>query len=1025
MKLFRFNKALLPILFWIPSLMLPQNHNTLSGIVTDLENNSALIGANVLIVGSSYGAATDFEGHYSIFGLPAGTYSVKVTYIGYEEVNRDVVIKSGERKRINFQLKPAIIQSGVVNVEAEMKQDNELSAFTQRQEATEIQDNISAEQISKAGDSNVASAVRRVTGVTVIDDKYLVVRGLGDRYSSAQLNAVSMPSPEPEKRAIPLDLFSTSIIEAIDVTKSYRPDLPGTFGGGNVNIKTKVYPDRTIYRLKVGSGVNSNVIPGNTFINNVDGNMDMLGFDGGARDIPASFSDNEVTLACCPPDFAENLLDDYFWEYDTTTTVFGSRIDSARVQDPDSLAYREQLWKTLNYPKNSRFAKVFSQKKSQSNLPASIGITYGTKYDISSDLEAGYMIDGNFSSKYTHQHETQIRYAAKDKGVDDSTRILIPDDIQLDRNKYQYSTNLGISASTGVSFRDAMKLSFRSIFTHTSRDVFNMFLGRSGEIDENGLFVNQLYNEKSINLNTFTYNHIFNSGILKNDIEANYTFGKSVLYEPFVIKHQYQLDETVGLYKVYARNAVDPAELYSSVGYENSRTMSYDHLITSKFGELKLGLKRDRKKRDFERRLLVIDYSNDMLRNDSSLNYIRDEFHAGSQFNQLAEVNGDGIQEGYIFSERTSTGKGTKNTDAYNALENIDAYYLMYSIDELFRDQVQISFGVRNENYVLKMSPRHPVSGYRPFYTTRNEDQSVDTTFIDFSKEENDFLPAFIINYSVNDKIKIRQSYSKTVARAQFREYAPYEYQPFFLANVAIGYPFLKNTKIQSFDIRMDYNPKGMEIVSIGLFHKRFESPIEESIVAGFGRSYYQTWQNAIDAKLSGIELELRKNLSFIPAKYGFVNMNTNITLSSSEVSAPDSSSLYIVAEGNSAPDIVKIFNRVTDKTRPLQGQSNLVFNFSMNVKTPSGLDLNLVYNTFSRRLVALSGDVAGSYWELPFHSLNFVAKKKFGSFSLSFRIKNLINDSVVIAHDFNGNIYPTKTYKPGRDFSFGISFSR
>ncbi|MFQ6603994.1 MAG: TonB-dependent receptor domain-containing protein [Fidelibacterota bacterium] len=1009
----------------IVSLIAAQDHGTLSGRITDQDSQHPLIGANVFITGTSLGAATDYDGYYSISGIPAGTYSMKVTYMGYEKAGRTLVMTAGEQKHINVQLAPAIIQSSEVTVAADTKRDNELSAFARRQESVEIQNNISATQMARAGDSNVAAALRRVTGVTVMDDRYLVVRGLGNRYSSAQLNAVSMPSPEPEKRAVPLDIFSTAIIEAIDVTKSYRPDLPGTFGGGNVNIKTKVYPDRTIYRVKIGASVNSNIVPGSVFIRNMGGSMDKLGFDKGVRDLPSGFGDKEVNLACCPPDFAENLLDDYTWTFDTTTTVFGIRIDSMQVPNPDSLAYREYLWKTLNYPTNRRFARVFSQKNSQSGLPASVGLTYGTKYELTSDLEAGYMIDGNFSSRYTHHHENQVRYAAKMQGINDSSRILIPDDIQLDRNQYQYSTNLGISASTGISFRDALKISFRSIFTHTSKDVYNMFLGRSGEIDESGLFINQLYHEKSINLNTLTYNQQLTGKKFTHDIEANYTFGKSILYEPYAIKHQYQKDESVGLYKVYARNAVDPAELYSSMGYEDSRTVAYDHTITSQRGKIKLGLKHDRKQRTFSRRLLVIDYSSDLIRNDSALNYIRDEFHAGTQFNQLAGVDRDGIHEGYLFSERTATGKGTKNTDAYRASETIAAGYLMFSKDDLFRDKVQIRFGVRNEIYSLTMSPHHPVTGYRPFYTTRHEDQSMDTTYIEFAKCENDFLPAFIVNYNVTDKLKLRQSYSRTVARAQFREYAPYEYQPFFLANVAIGFPFLKNTKIQNMDIRLDYTPQGMDIISLGLYQKHFRHPIEESIVAGFGRSYYQTWQNAKSARLSGLEFEYRKHLNVIPARYGFITINSNLTLSRSEVNAPDSSALYIVAEGNSAPDIVKIYNRVTDKSRPLQGQSNLVFNLSLNFITRSGLDLNLVYNTFSRRLLALSGDVAGSYWELPFQSMNIVLHKKLGPVRLSLKIKNLLNDSVVIAHNYQGKIYPTRTYNPGRDFSVGISFYR
>ena len=1010
-----------------------QTLGTLTGVITDSETGEVLIGANVLIAGTTIGGATDLEGRY-VIQAPPGIYSVTAGYIGYESSTlEDIRIAAGTTENLDFQLASESLEGEEVEVVAKREEGSQLEAVTQKLEALEMQDNLSSEQISKAGDSNVADAVRRVTGVTIADDKYLVVRGLGDRYSSAQLNAVTMPSPEPEKRAVPLDLFSTSLIEAIDVAKSYRPDLPGTFGGGNVNIRTKIYPDRTIYRLKVGSGLAGNLAPGGNFVRNVGGKNDFFGFDGGMRAIPEQFDDSIVRLTCCPPDFAPNLLDDMTWTYDTTYSVFGMRVDSSLVPNADSLAYREQLWKETYYPQNLEFAKMFSSKVSKAGLPASLGLTFGTKKQLNRDLEGGFLFDGNYSGKYDFREEEQIRYAVRrvgwTDGVFDSTQILIPDDIQLHRQRYNYSTNMGLNASTGIAYRDMLKLSFRSIYTHTSKDEFNSYTGRSGEIDEDGLFVNQKYDEKSINMNTWSLNASGNTYGWFHDVEAKYTLGRSVLYEPYVIKHQYQLDHGTGLFELYARNAVEPAEIYSSVGYEKISGFAYDHHLTSRFGEFKFGARLDHKDREFERRQLIIDFSSTEASNDSSNLFIEDIDAVGSQFFNLAGSENGGLSEGFIFTEQTSTGKGTRNTDAYDAVEKIDAYYLMYNNKQLLNERMQISFGVRNENYELEILPRHPVTDYRPFYTVEleAEDGSTyrDTTYLSFAKEENNWLPAATLNYIASDKLKLRTSYSKTLARAQFREYAPYEYQPFFLANVAVGYPFLKNTTLQSYDLRTDYNPRGIETMSATLFYKTFENPIEESIVAAFGRSFYQTWQNAIDATIIGTELEVRKNLDFlVPIDYGFLFLNTNLTLSNSDVSAPDSSVLYVVAEGNSAPDEVNIFNRVTDKQRPLQGQSNIVFNMSFNYRARAGYELNLAYNTFSKRLVALSGDVAGSYWEMPFHSLNFVAKQKFGPVVVDVKLKNLLNDQVVIGHLFEDEIYPTTEYRPGRTFSVGVTYS-
>ena len=141
-----------------------------------------------------------------------------------------------------------------------------------------------------------------------MNDKFLVVRGLGDRYSSAQMNSVGMPSPEADKRSVPLDLFGTALISGIDVAKSYRADLCA-FGGGNVNIKTKLYPSKTIYKVKLGSGLSGNVVPGDDVRINSPGQNSILGFDvDQSRDLPNSFENELVSYGSIPDTFRANLM---------------------------------------------------------------------------------------------------------------------------------------------------------------------------------------------------------------------------------------------------------------------------------------------------------------------------------------------------------------------------------------------------------------------------------------------------------------------------------------------------------------------------------------------------------------------------------------------------------------------------------------------------------------------------------------------------------------------------------------------
>lgn len=1096
-----------------------QEKGSLSGVVTDEKNGQPLIGANVIISGTSIGSATDINGRYIIKNLDIGMIDLVVTYIGYKKKTvKGIDISSLKSFEKNIMMDQDVISVMEVKVQAEKRESGDASALQKKQEAIEMQDNISADQISKSGDSHVADAVRRVTGVTIVSDKYLVVRGLGDRYSSAQLNSVGMPSPEADKRSVPLDLFSTALISGIDVAKSYRPDLPGAFGGGNVNIRTKLYPSKTIYKIKFGSGLSSNLTPGsNAFQNfqkNIKGNSDFIGYDfNKSRDIPEFFDNELISYNSIPDEFMPELRD-------TTYTQFGTQIISS---DP----MREYLWAEQSYNKNARLKNTFKNSVETSGLPRNLSMTYGTKYQAGRDLEMGFLVDGNFSGKYTYNTERMDRYVAyndtssyidkEDESgeiVRTYDKLLRPGFIGLDRDIYQYATNLGFNFSYGITFRKNLRFGIRNVYTHTSKDNFTKAEGLSGELtydyktlypgidfdknietdniykgfngeewtdengdglyniqenfvdlngdgvwnpgdsirvlDESGLLISQRYNEKAINLTTLSIENKFPLLSFNNEIDFKFTFGNSDMYEPFANKSEWEYvrnlnDPRTGAYTLYLRNGSNPGVSYVSRGEEEIEGLSFDHKIKSVFGDLKYGIKVDRKERDFKRRYLYLDYSDFTLANNDSVTT-----SGLTNYNEVlsepywASINSDStIHEGLFFNEKTS------GFDGYIASENIDAAYIMYNYNWI--NKFQLSVGGRWENYRMKMDPYHPVLKYKPYILTTNgvwdegeilddlngngvwdegetfEDNASDTSVIKFNNSAEHFLPALTLNYSLSNKVKIRSSYSRTVARAQFREYAPYVFQEFLGADETVGYPFLKNSTIESADIRYEYFPKGVELVSLGFFTKRFTNPIEESLIAASGLSSTKSWQNGKYANIAGLETEIRKSLDIIPSNIGFLFLNTNLALSRSEVLLPDSVYVYVVRSENT--EQVAFPNSVDNdgnkvSTRPLQGQSDIVFNASLNFKSQKGYDLNLTYNSFSKRLIRISNEVAGHFWERPFHSLNFVANKKIKSIKLSFKASNILNNQVRLAHFYSGEYYNTRTYNPGQNFSFSIQYN-
>ncbi|MBC8044019.1 MAG: carboxypeptidase-like regulatory domain-containing protein, partial [Rhizobacter sp.] len=223
----------------------------LTGKVTDKDSGEELIGVSVSVVGTRTGASTNVDGVFNIQVAP-GTYDVRASYIGYKpQTVKTVVITAAGPNRADFNLEVEGVTAQEIVVEATQSNATEGALLTQQRKSTTVQDAISAELIRRTPDSDAGEAVKRVTGVSLVGGKFVFVRGLGERYSNTQLNGVTIPSPEPEKKVVPFDIIPANLIENIITIKTFQPDQPGTFGGGLVRIKTKEFPDEFLLNIGV------------------------------------------------------------------------------------------------------------------------------------------------------------------------------------------------------------------------------------------------------------------------------------------------------------------------------------------------------------------------------------------------------------------------------------------------------------------------------------------------------------------------------------------------------------------------------------------------------------------------------------------------------------------------------------------------------------------------------------------------------------------------------------------------------
>ncbi len=302
---------LLAVFVSISTLAVAQNaeQGKITGKVLDAESGETIPGANVLVVGTSQGASTDIDGNYSI-SIEPGTYSLRITYISYaRKVITDVEVSAGEVITINTSLQQETQGLGEITVTAGVNRSSEAGLLSMQRKAVSMQDGISSEQISKLGDSDVGQAIKRVTGVTVQNGKDVFVRGLGNRYSSVELNGSQLPSTNPNQKEAPVDLFGSGLVSNIVVQKTYTADQSAEFSGGSVQITTREFPDERNLSISYKTSYNTTSTFNNT-LTTPGSNTDFLGYDNGKRSLPNILNNQRVTRQIAP-DVVQGLHNDW------------------------------------------------------------------------------------------------------------------------------------------------------------------------------------------------------------------------------------------------------------------------------------------------------------------------------------------------------------------------------------------------------------------------------------------------------------------------------------------------------------------------------------------------------------------------------------------------------------------------------------------------------------------------------------------------------------------------------------------
>ncbi len=289
-KLLLLNISFLLSFLLISHSVYSQQNGKISGKVTDIKTGESLIGLTVKITGGTLGASTDVEGRYTLGNLAPGKYSLTFSYIGYQSKNiTEIEVLAGKTTNLDVSIEEANSQAlDEVVITATVRQESISGLYAQQKNSVSISSGITSEQIRRTPDRNTSDVLKRVSGASIQDNKFVIIRGLADRYNTSILNNSVLPSSEPDRKAFSFDIIPSNLIDKIVVNKTASADLPGDFAGGVVQVITRDVPEENFLNASVSFGYNSQSTF-KDFTSNSRNKYDFLGFDDGSRKLPSGF----------------------------------------------------------------------------------------------------------------------------------------------------------------------------------------------------------------------------------------------------------------------------------------------------------------------------------------------------------------------------------------------------------------------------------------------------------------------------------------------------------------------------------------------------------------------------------------------------------------------------------------------------------------------------------------------------------------------------------------------------------------
>jgi outer membrane receptor protein involved in Fe transport len=917
------------LLFFSFSLF-AQANGSIKGTIIDSENGEAVFGATVVVRSEKKFAKTDFDGKYAV-DLPPGEYDVEYQMYGYAPQKKKVTVTSGKPQTINVTFGLQTLET--VEVTERARNNTESALLALQRKAGTVSDGISEESIKKSPDSSAGDVVRRVTGITLLGGKYVFVRGLGERYSNTTVNDIFVPTTEPDKRVVPLDIFPSAMLKNIRVMKTFSPEDPAEFSGGLVKIETKEYPDQ--FQLNVGLGLGHNKVSTNREFKTFDAG-DFLGRPTDSDKLPGIIGGLPSFIVFEPGSRFGGLPP-------TLTNLAPLLLNQQWTPTTESAGYD----KSFNF---------------------NIGNTIKT---TESGQRLGVFVGFQRAVEYRTKTEKQVRYIPGTVGG-----IALPDATTLspiqqqDATIYNKEVNSAANANLAYEFTKGQQIYLKNLYSVNSDTNVRDTTNGVNRID-NFQFVAQT--------NTFTSRQIFNTvlggdhaiqlGTMARPHKLEWHAGYSVANrdEPNLTQQVWRRAEPSAVNSPFVRLGGNPdGSRFFSESQDTVRQTSLKYEIpfeqwnglksTVKFGTLNLDRFKDFRFREFNQRSQIgvsASRVTDLWPVPGELTYNPTEYLPNRSNGDLANK---------VFFERQV------EPNAYDAIQKLRANFLQFDMPLV--NKFRFVGGVRYEDSYQKvktfvLKDQNALNNLDYGCRVGNEDQRlalVNSRICDVNNNgigelaKKDLLPSANFVWEFNKDMNLRFGLTQTVTRPDLRELSPFGFTPYFGADRVFGNPNLKRTYIHNYDIRWEYYITQNDYVGVGVFQKQLSAPIE---MVGFpvagSISNRFSYTNAEQATLRGIEIDFRKEFM------DRFRVETNFYFIKSRVDVLDWVTLQAIRGGLvDRNSIVALFNP-TNISRPLQGQSEFVYNVKLDtyLTKKKNQTIGVYYNFFGDRIYAVGANGA------------------------------------------------------------------